>query len=193
MKRILLAALLATAVTVAASNAFAVSYTLDVPTSYTLNDRTPNGQNNGPVKHQTLNDVDGFKLLVAGSHHLGVGYERYEVKGRGTGGGGPFDFTTTFQFYDVVLDMPTRLLNFGLGYGKGTVNTAVSTSGAPNISQADVSQWFGGVGIPFGEHFDIHVAYHQVTSEKQKVANVGSPDSLNLSGHTLMAGVRLAW
>ncbi|HEX7926512.1 MAG TPA: hypothetical protein VF678_02905 [bacterium] len=199
MKRILFIALLALAVTAFANSASAISFTLDVPTHYTLDSRTVNTQGNAPLKNQTLDDVSGFKLLMAGSHHLGVGYERYDVKGKGVsgGGGGPFAFTTTFQFYDVVLDLPMRLLDFGLGYGVGTVNTSITTSTPPTpvAEQANASQWFASVGIPFGQHFDLHVAYHVVSTEHLKLSNTGGggPDALDLSGHTLMAGVRLAW
>lgn len=196
MKRMLFVALLALAVTAFAGSASAVSFSLDVPTQYTLDNRTVNTRKNATLKDQTLDDVSGFKLLMTGSHHLGVGYERYEVKGKGSsGGGGGFEFTTTFQFYDVVLDLPMRFLNVGLGYGVGTVNSSITASvpPSPGASPANASQYFASVGIPFGQHFDIHVAYHVVSTEHLKLSNTGSPDALDLSGHTLMAGARLAW
>ena len=155
-----------------------------------------NTNKNAFAKDQTSTDVKGFKLQIAGSQHIGVGYERYEVNGKGaSGGGGGFEFTTTFQFYDLVLDLPTRWVNFGLGYGAGTVNSNIKSPGGspPTTKEGDASQWFASLGIPLGEHFDIHAAYHVVSVKDMKLSNTGSPDALTLSGHTIMAGARLAW
>ena len=200
MKRLILASLIAVAALCGAANAFAFSISVDVPSQYTLNDRTVDTCktcNKAKSDDQTLTDLSGFKVIVAGMHHIGVGYENYDVKGSGKSGGGSFDFRTNLQFYDVVLDLPTHFVNFGLGAGTGQVNTSIMIPGAgtvPVAHSAGASQYFASVGIALGEHFDIHAAYHVVHTDNQKLTNVGSgSDSLNLSGHTIMAGIRLAW
>jgi hypothetical protein len=194
MKRITLAVLLAIAAAGISTNAFAFSIAVDLPTQYTLDDRTVDKLKSAKATDQTNKDVKGFKVQLAGAQHIGVGYEHYEISGKGVAGS-PFDFTTTFQFYDLVLDLPTRWVNFGLGYGAGTVNSSIKRPGGgePGAKAADASQWFASLGIPLGEHFDVHAAYHGVTAKDQKLSNTGSPDALTLSGHAIMAGIRLAW
>lgn len=195
MKRLVLGLLAAIAVAITSQGAFAFSIAVDMPTQYTLDSRKLIKETSDVrASNQTLTDVSGYKVLIGSIYNVGVGYELYEVKGKGKSASESFTFASRFQFYDVFLDLPTSVLNFTLGYGKGRVNTSVRVNDPPSVAEADAFQYFAGVGFPIGQRFDLHVAYHAVTAEDQKIPHSGgSSEHFNVSGHTVMAGVRLAW
>lgn len=195
MKRLALTLLAAATVAVTFHDAFAFSIAVDMPTQYTFDSRKlVKEASDVRASNQTLTDVTGYKVLIGSIYKFGVGYEQYEVKGKAKDPTESFTFESKFQFYDVFLDLPTSVLNFTLGYGKGRVNTRVHVNDPPSIAEADASQYFAGVGFPIGQRFDLHVAYHAVTAEDQKIeGSGGASEHFNVSGHTVMAGVRLAW
>lgn len=195
MKRLALAQLAAVAVAVMSQNALAFSIAVDMPTQYTLDSRKLIKEASDiRASNQTLSDVSGYKVSIGSIYNIGVGYEQYEIKGKGKSASESFTFESTLQFYDVFLDLPTSVLNFTLGFGKGRVNTSIRVSDPPSVEEADASQYFAGVGFPIGQRFDLHVAYHAVTMKDQKLEDSGgASEHFNISGHTMMAGVRLAW
>jgi hypothetical protein len=195
MKRLVSAVLMAVAFAVLSAHTHAFSIAIDVPTQYTLDNRALNKQTNAKANNQVLTDVGGYKVLIGSIYHVGVGYEQYTVKGNGKSDLESFRFESKIQFYDVFLDLPTSVLNFTLGYGKGRVNVNVlNVPDPPVFAEADASQFFAGVGFPIGPRFDLHVAYHAVSTEDLKPKNSSAAnDPINVSGHTVMAGLRLAW
>lgn len=195
MKRIFLAAMLAVAATLFASNAFAISFSVDVPEQFTFKNAHVNAQKDAKPKDSTTNDVNGF-MLTATKGWFGVGYERYEVNAKGTSsGGGPFDLHTQYQFYDVLIDLPMPIVNLALGYGAGTANVNLNSGGTvPVIGQMDATQTFVRLGLPIGKVLDVHIGYDVVKTEAKKFINQGTPDKfVGADGTTLSAGIRLGW
>jgi hypothetical protein len=147
--------------------------------------------------HRTSTDVSGYKVLLIAPFHLGVGYEDYTVRqginftcGMPTNCAG--NLKMDFQFVDVVLDLPTRFVNIGLGYGAGqATGTASSQFNTSSTGHAGATQTFVTLGIPLGTSFDVHVGYHWVSVEQKEFNAGGGAQKLEASGEMLWAGLRL--
>ncbi|HEX7926514.1 MAG TPA: hypothetical protein VF678_02915 [bacterium] len=194
MKHIALLSLAVMASLAVANSAFALSFSVDVPYQFTLDNKIMDTQKSITLKNQDSTKAKGF-ILGASAGWLGVGYEKYDVDGKATTLGFPFDFTLTYQFYDVFLDLPFPVIHPVIGYGKGTVFLA--TDGLPSglgahIEPGDASQTFARVGIPIGPLFDLHLGYHVVTVADAKFKN-STGDKLKTSGEMWTVGARLGW
>lgn len=201
MKRACVAGILGLAAILMASNAFALSLSVDVPVQFNFTSKYLDSQKGSKPKDSASNDVSGF-ILGASAGWLGLGYERYDVdmKAKTVALANPvtIDFTLSYQFYDIFLDLPFPVIHPVIGYGKGTVNVNVATiAGTPTtVEPGDVSQVFARVGIPLGPLFDVHLGYHKITAQDAKVSGGGNPnsgDKFKASGDTYTLGVRLGW
>src|SRR5689334_8784628 len=115
MKRIALLSLAVLASLAVANSAFALSFSVDVPYQFTLDNKIMDTQKSITLKNQDSTKANGF-ILGASAGWLGVGYEKYDVDGKATTLGFPFDITLTYQFYDVFLDLPFPVIHPVIGY-----------------------------------------------------------------------------
>jgi hypothetical protein len=210
-KTILLTALAAMfgLLTVAPAHAAGWALTIDTPLSFTFNgaeaDTPAPTHGQATWNGNTTTQVSGSKVLLITPIHIGFGYEDYSVRNKvdyptGPGTTGTSRVDTNIRLYDIALDLPTRFLNFTLGYGQGTANTDFANVGGTTVGQpppnpirnAAVTQYFLTVGIPLGQTFDVHIGYHWVTIQSQDVTTPGSaPDQSKFSGQMLSAGLRV--
>ena len=114
-----------------ASSSFAEgwSFTADTPLSYTFDKPAVNKQVNpngaqGFWSSKTSTDVSGSKVMLISPFHIGVGYEDYTVTQKFTAGPPCILICAghahiNIQMVDVAIDIPTRFLNIGLGFGQG--------------------------------------------------------------------------
>ncbi|HEX7926510.1 MAG TPA: hypothetical protein VF678_02895 [bacterium] len=188
MKRFALAALLAIAITLTSGKAFAASVSVDLPFQFTFSNEFLDKQKQAKPKDRDAT-ANGFILTATGGL-LGAAYEHYEVNGKGQSNN-PFDIRMSFQFYDLLVDLPFPVANLAVGYGVGTINTQLSGTGAPTIGEADATQAFARLGIPFGKLLDLHLGYHLIRTEGGKFA--GTNDKFIPEGRTLTVGVRAGW
>ena len=189
---------IAGAVLAAPSFAAGWALTADTPLSYSFDKGIVNqpfsGSNTASWTHRTTTDVSGSKVLLIAPFHLGAGYEDYTVSQTvgSCGAGCTGKVRTNLQIVDVVIDIPMRFLNIGLGYGEGQANTDVMVGGNTPLRHMNVSQTFVTLGIPLGASLDIHAGYHWVSVEKKDfLAGATNPSQILLSGEMLSAGLRL--
>ena len=207
MRRLILLAATAAALLGFVPHAFAAGWalTVDTPLSYSFKEANVNKTNAGggvgQYDKQTTGDVSGSKVLLIAPFHVGVGYEDYSVSQDITISNCPSPCAgkakINFQIIDVVIDIPLHYLNIGLGYGSGTANVDIElpqgAGGTLKVRNANVDQIFVTLGIPLGQHLDLHVGYHRVSVEEKDLVTGGNsqPDQLLVSGDMLSAGLRL--
>jgi hypothetical protein len=186
------------------------SFTADTPLSFTFDKPAVNKQVNpagaqGNWSNKTTTDVSGAKVMLIAPFHIGVGYEDYTVNQTFTAGPPCIVVCAghahiNIQMVDVMIDIPTRFLNIGLGFGQGQANLqaiAPSPGGiyVPNLARhADAQQAFLVLGIPLGTRWDLHVGYHWVTVQEKDIKFAGQNppfDKFQGSGEMLSAGARL--
>jgi hypothetical protein len=189
------------------SHAAGWSFTADAPLSYTFDKGAVNKLLNpagaqGNWSSKTSTDVSGSKVMLIAPFHIGVGYEDYTVNQTFTAGP-PCTVVCAghahlnIQMVDVMIDIPTRFLNIGLGFGQGqaSLEALAPPNGTPNLARhADAQQAFLVLGIPLGTRWDLHVGYHWVTVQEKDIKFAGQNppyDKLQGSGTMLSAGARL--
>jgi hypothetical protein len=190
MTRVLLAVFACVLAASFAPRAFAWSLSVDVPTQFVFDSKYVDTTKNAQWVNSTSHDLDGFKVALKTPFFLGVGYEYYNVKGMLNSGGTLYNTRAGFQFYDVFVNLPIKVLNVSLGYGQGTAMFAINSSTAPTANPAHAQQGFVVLGIPLGR-LDLHVGYHWVQVERPDLIGAGQPDTGLLSGQMLSAGLRL--
>jgi hypothetical protein len=188
---------------------------LDAPLRYIFDDphvttKNASSSNSPPTwKDVEGSPVDGVLLAVSTPLalfdllHLGVGYDAYSVKAALLAGNCTSDCDVTinfdFEVFNLLLDIPTRFANFGVGYGMGSLATKVKVPSSANgvsVRNADVTQLVMSVGAVFGR-FDIHLGYRIVSVEKVPIEDKNSgqvnnnPDHLAASGRLLSLGARM--
>lgn len=186
---------------------------LDAPLTYYFDSpevtRPPAGNSN-PVlwKSPEPGKVEGFLLSIVappklfGIARVGVGLEDYSVTAPVlvTGCPAPCDVTVKLdlEIYDLFLDIPTELLNFGAGYGQGNGKISVKvppTIPPVTIANPNVYQWFVSLGAILGR-FDLHLAYHWVSVQEVAISGGGNnpgqpPDHFRGSGRMMSLGARV--
>src|SRR5689334_9238114 len=105
MKRIALLSLSILFTLALANSASALSVSVDVPMSFTLDSRFMDTSKTVKAKDVTSNNANGF-ILGASAGWLGLGYEKYDVDYKAKAASANFPFTLTYQFYDVFLNLP---------------------------------------------------------------------------------------
>ena len=188
-----------------ASTSYAAGWSLtaDTPLSYTFDKSNANQPPPGCVgscyatwDHRSTGSVSGSKVLLIAPFHLGVGYEDYSIAQNLSivppcGGACTGKVKANLQITDIAIDIPTRFLNFTLGYGAGQANVDILVGSPLPVHHVNVSQAFVAIGIPLGSALDIHAGYHWVSVEKKDFTTGGGTNQILLNGQMLSAGLRL--
>ena len=203
---LLIAVAIASTGLAATSNAAGWAITADTPLSYTFDKKQasdPIPPNNGFAEFSdtTASNVSGSKVMIIAPFHVGVGYEDYSVKQKlnipPCGFCSQGNLRLGIRMTDVMIDIPGRFVNLGLGYGTGTADVEINLPAAlgivaPAAHNVSAEQTFIVLGIPLGQRFDLHVGYHVVTVDRKIVKDSnGNLSHLQESGSMLSAGARL--
>ena len=132
------------------------SVAVDVPVDFSFDDAS------------TVKEVSGAKFSVSFPFLVGLGYENYDVT-QIQCGIDPItntvvtgkDFVSTITMLDIFFTLPIPFVNIVLGLGSGTAKFV-----GPNsqfLNNADLTQYYVSVGIPFAVILDLHVGYHVIS------------------------------
>ncbi len=195
------------------------SIAVDFPASYTFDHDKANKRVNaaggfGQYNDTTTHNITGAGVFLISPWHVGIGYESYTIKqditvGPQTGNNGctpncDGSIELTMYMVDILIDIPMRYLNLGLGYGSGeaSYNILLSQQGGGGgggggplpVRHANVDQIFVMLGLPLGRHFDVHLGYHLVSVEEKGIVGTGQNngpfDTLQASGELYTLGAR---
>ena len=136
------------------------SVAVDVPVAFGFDD---------PLE-ANVKEVSGAKFSVSFPFLVGLGYENYDVT-QTKSGIDPVtnavvankDFVSTITMVDIFFTLPIPVINIVLGLGRGKAKFA-----GPNsqfLNNADLTQYYLSVGIPFAAILDLHVGYHVISGE----------------------------
>lgn len=187
---------------------------VDLPVAYTfdhdkLNKRARGSGGFGQYNDTTTQNISGAAVFLISPWHVGIGYESYTIKQdisvgpRDPNNGCTQNCDGSIEFdlkmIDILIDIPMRYLNLGLGYGTGeasfdTILSPQQGQGPLPIRHANVDQYFVILGLPLGRHFDVHFGYHHVSVEEKDLfgagQNQGPFDTLQASGDLVTFGAR---
>ena len=154
------------------------SVALDIPVQYKFS------QGNDADK------VSGFKAAVNFPLLFGLGFEDYTATlDTGNSGGGAREVGITM--FDIFLDLPTPLINIGLGAGAGTAEVVDDEASTEEFSDTTVLQAFVTLGIPIYELFDVHIGYHLIKGTADN-KDTSLPNFV-IDGDMLSVGVRFGF
>lgn len=139
----------------------------------------------------SADDVSGFTAAVNLPFLLGFGFEDYTATlNTGSSVGGVREVGITM--FDVFLDLPTPLINLGIGAGAGTAEVVDE---APSTEEFDgtVLQAFITFGIPIYEVFDVHFGYHLVKGTLDNKDSASGEPTFVVDGDMLSLGVRIGF
>lgn len=180
MKRNLIAAMIASALICAASAAHAQFFSIsaDLPVQYKFD------------QGGSADDVSGFTAAVNLPFLVGFGYEDYSAT-LNNGAGAGISREVTFTIFDVFIDLPTPLINIGLGLGFGSAEIKDGAGSTETFDDASVFQYFVTIGLPFAEVFDVHIGYHalQGTADNKNAAG----QDIDIDGNMLSLGLRIGF
>ena len=145
----------------------------------------------------TVKDVSGAKFSVSFPFLVGLAYEKYDVTQTQSGLNllsQPVteDFVSTISMVDIFFTLPIPFVNIVLGLGSGTAKFE-----GPNsqfYKNADLTQYFVSVGIPFAAILDIHVGYHVISGEAESTS-LTNPAVVNkkMDGNMTSIGLKLGF
>lgn len=134
--------------------------------------------------------VTGFKAAVNFPFLFGLGFEDYTAtldNGAGTGVAREVGIT----FFDIFLDLPTPLINIGVGAGVGTADVVDDAPSTEEFSDTTVLQAFVTLGVPIYELFDVHIGYHLIKGTAKNKDSTAS--DFVIDGDMLSIGVRFGF
>jgi hypothetical protein len=166
--------LTAWAVSPARADLFAIA--VDVPVTYSFDEAV-------------LGDPDASGIIVGLSlpFLVGLGYESYKVTGD-TVAATAQAYEYKVNMVDVFLDLPFPVANLvlGVGLGRGTFEIPTSTL---TFKDANLSQFFFSIGIPFAVLFDVHVGYRVIGGK----ADASDGTELNLGSEMATVGLKVGF
>ena len=168
------------------------SVAVDVPVDYNFDDGK-----------ETVKEVSGAKFSVSFPFLIGLAYENYDVTQTKSGidpvTSSPVsnvDFISTITMLDVFFTLPIPFVNIVLGLGTGTAKFE-----GPNsqfLKDADLTQGFVSVGIPFAAILDIHLGYHALSGEAESTSPVAiganpAVEPKKMDGNMISIGLKLGF
>ena len=177
MKRILVLATVGFAIFSFAPSARAqfFSVAFDVPLQYNFD------------AGNSADSVSGFKAAINLPFLFGFGFEDYTATldtGGATGGSREVGIT----MFDIFLDLPTPLINIGIGAGAGTAEVVDEAPSTEEFDDTTVLQVFVTLGIPIYDTFDVHIGYHLIKGTAKNKDSTAS--DFVIDGDMLSLGVR---
>ena len=154
------------------------SVAFDIPVQYKFNEGG------------SADKVSGFKAALNLPFLFGFGFEDYTAT-LDTGGSGGVAREVGITMFDIFLDLPTPLINIGLGLGAGTADVADAAPSTEEFDNATMLQAFITLGIPVYEVFDVHIGYHLLkgTADNKDSSRANAV----LDGDMLSVGVRIGF
>ena len=134
--------------------------------------------------------VSGFKAAVNFPFLFGLGFEDYTAT-LDTGGSGGVTREVGITFFDIFLDLPTPLVNIGVGAGAGTAEVVDDSPSTEEFSNTTVLQAFVTFGVPIYELFDVHIGYHLIKGTAKNKDSTAS--DFVIDGDMLSIGVRIGF
>jgi hypothetical protein len=180
MKRLLILATTGFALFFLAPSAKAeiFSVALDIPVQYKFSELG------------SADKVSGFKAAINLPFLFGFAFEDYTAT-LDTGGSGGVAQEIGITMFDIFLDLPTPLINIGLGIGAGTADVVEAAPSTVEYDNATMLQAFFTLGIPIYELFDVHIGYHVLKGTADNKDASGT--DLVLDGDMLSVGVRVGF
>ncbi len=180
MKKNLIAAAIASALICAASAAHAQFFSIsaDLPVQYKFD------------QGGSADDVSGFTAAVNLPFLVGFGYESYSAT-LNNGAGVGISREITFTIFDVFFDLPTPLVNIGLGLGFGSAEVKDGAGSTQTFDDADVFQYFVTIGLPFAGVFDVHLGFHALQGTADNKSATGQDQDID--GKMISLGLRIGF